>query len=35
VAAFPVIEESHAAGWCAITGGYVVCDPALPELDGR
>jgi glucose/arabinose dehydrogenase len=33
--AFPVIEESHAAGWCAITGGYVVRDPALPELFGR
>jgi glucose/arabinose dehydrogenase len=33
--AFPVIEETHAAGWCAITGGYVVRDPALPELFGR
>jgi hypothetical protein len=33
--AFPVIEESHAAGWCAITGGYVVRDPALPELFGQ
>jgi hypothetical protein len=26
---FPVIEESHAAGWCSIIGGYVVRDPAL------
>jgi hypothetical protein len=33
--AFPVIEESHAAGWCSITGGYVVRDPALPELLGQ
>jgi glucose/arabinose dehydrogenase len=33
--AFPVIEESHAAGWCSITGGYVVRDPALPELFGQ
>jgi glucose/arabinose dehydrogenase len=33
--AFPVIEEAHTAGWCAITGGYVVRDPALPELDGQ
>jgi glucose/arabinose dehydrogenase len=30
----PVIEKSHADGWCAITGGYVVRDPALPELAG-
>jgi hypothetical protein len=32
---FPVIVESHSAGWCAITGGYVVRDPALSELDGQ
>ena len=32
---FPVIEQSHAAGWCSITGGYVVRDPALPELAGQ
>jgi glucose/arabinose dehydrogenase len=32
---FPVIEQSHAAGWCSITGGYVVRDPALPELQGE
>jgi hypothetical protein len=32
---FPVIEESHADGWCSITGGYVVRDPALPELAGQ
>jgi glucose/arabinose dehydrogenase len=30
----PVIEQSHADGWCAITGGYVVRDAALPELAG-
>jgi glucose/arabinose dehydrogenase len=33
--AFPVIEEGHAAGWCAITGGYVVRDRAVPSLYGR
>jgi len=32
---FPIIEHSHAAGWCSITGGYVVRDPALPELLGQ
>ncbi len=31
----PVIEHPHSAGWCSITGGYVVRDPALPELLGR
>jgi glucose/arabinose dehydrogenase len=31
----PVIEKSHSAGWCSITGGYVVRDPAVPELYGR
>lgn len=32
---FPALEQSHADGWCAITGGYVVRDPALPDLLGR
>ena len=31
----PVLEYSHSAGGCAITGGYVVRDPGLPELAGR
>jgi glucose/arabinose dehydrogenase len=31
----PVIEHGHSAGWCSITGGYVVRDAALPELYGR
>jgi hypothetical protein len=30
----PVVEHAHADGWCSITGGYVVRDPALPELAG-
>ena len=34
-AIFPVIEKSHGDGWCSITGGYVVRDPALPALRGR
>jgi glucose/arabinose dehydrogenase len=29
----PVVEYPHSAG-CSITGGYVVRDPALPELAG-
>jgi len=32
---FPVITHTHGAGWCSITGGYVVRDPNLPELAGR
>jgi glucose/arabinose dehydrogenase len=32
---FPVIEHTHADGWCSIIGGYVVRDPALPELAGQ
>ncbi|HEX6391479.1 MAG TPA: PQQ-dependent sugar dehydrogenase, partial [Solirubrobacteraceae bacterium] len=32
---FPVITHSHDDGWCSITGGYVVRDPALPELAGQ
>jgi glucose/arabinose dehydrogenase len=31
----PVIQKAHSAGWCSITGGYVVRDPALQELYGR
>jgi glucose/arabinose dehydrogenase len=31
----PVLEKSHDDGWCSITGGYVVRDPALPALAGR
>jgi hypothetical protein len=31
----PVIEKTHADGWCSITGGYVVRDPELPALRGR
>ena len=33
--AFPVVEHAHTAGWCSITGGYVVRDPALPDLAGQ
>ena len=32
---FPIITHDHARGWCAIIGGYVVRDPALPALTGR
>ena len=31
----PAIEHLHSRGWCAVVGGYVVRDPALPELVGR
>jgi glucose/arabinose dehydrogenase len=31
---FPVVEYPHTGGACSITGGYVVRDPALPELAG-
>ena len=31
----PVIEKPHSPGWCSITGGYVVRDPAIPELYSR
>ncbi len=34
-AVFPVLTKRHADGWCSITGGYVVRDPALPALAGR
>jgi glucose/arabinose dehydrogenase len=33
--AFPAIEHPHGEGWCSITGGYVVRDPALPDLAGQ
>jgi glucose/arabinose dehydrogenase len=31
----PVIQHTHAAGWCSIVGGYVVRDPTVPALVGR
>ncbi|HUR84850.1 MAG TPA: PQQ-dependent sugar dehydrogenase [Solirubrobacteraceae bacterium] len=31
----PVIELSHDAGNCSVTGGYVVRDAGLPALQGR
>jgi len=31
----PVIERRHDGGYCSITGGVVVRDPALPGLLGR
>ena len=34
-AVFPVIQHTHAAGFCSITGGYVVRDSAVPSLAGR
>ena len=34
-AVFPVIQHTHAAGFCSITGGYVVRDPTVPSLAGR
>jgi glucose/arabinose dehydrogenase len=34
-ARFPVLEHRHDAGFCSITGGYVVRDPRLPALAGR
>jgi glucose/arabinose dehydrogenase len=34
-AVFPVITDTHAAGFCSITGGYVVRDPNVPSLAGR
>jgi hypothetical protein len=34
-AVFPVLTKTHDAGWCSITGGYVVRDPALPALAGQ
>jgi glucose/arabinose dehydrogenase len=34
-AVFPVLSKRHEDGWCSITGGHVVRDPALPSLAGR
>jgi glucose/arabinose dehydrogenase len=34
-AVFPVLTKQHSAGYCSITGGYVVRDPTLPALAGR
>jgi glucose/arabinose dehydrogenase len=31
----PVHRHSHAAGFCSITGGYVIRDPAMGSLRGR
>jgi glucose/arabinose dehydrogenase len=31
----PVITHTHAAGFCSITGGYVVRDASVPSLTGR
>ena len=31
----PALVAQHSNGYCAIIGGYVVRDPALPALDGR
>ena len=34
-AVFPVIQHTHAAGFCSITGGYIIRDPNVPSLNGR
>ena len=31
----PVLQQTHASGWCSIVGGYVVRDPSVPALRGR
>jgi hypothetical protein len=31
----PAITHTHGAGFCSITGGYVVGDPGVPSLLGR
>jgi glucose/arabinose dehydrogenase len=31
----PVIQTRHSEGYCSITGGYVVRDPAVPALRGQ
>jgi len=34
-AVFPVIQHTHSAGFCSITGGYIVRDASVPSLAGR
>jgi glucose/arabinose dehydrogenase len=34
-AVFPVIQHTHASGFCSITGGYIVRDANVPSLNGR
>jgi glucose/arabinose dehydrogenase len=34
-AVFPVITHTHSAGFCSITGGYIVRDRQVPGLYGR
>ena len=34
-AVFPVLTKRHSGGWCSITGGYIIRDPALPALAGH
>jgi glucose/arabinose dehydrogenase len=34
-AVFPVITHTHSAGFCSITGGYIVRDRNVPGLYGR
>ena len=34
-AVFPQLTQTHADGWCSITGGYIVRDRALGGLYGR
>jgi hypothetical protein len=34
-AVFPLITHTHDAGFCSITGGYVVRDRSVPSLYGR
>jgi glucose/arabinose dehydrogenase len=31
----PVLQQTHASGWCSIVGGYIVRDPSVPALRGR
>jgi glucose/arabinose dehydrogenase len=31
----PIIQHTHAAGWCAIIGGFVVRDRSVQDLYGR
>ena len=31
----PVLQQTHASGWCSIVGGYVVRDASVPALRGR